>query len=53
MVKKPQQYTAKGEAIWLGKGRVICQADTDTAAQLVAAMLNFAVEHGFKWKPAK
>jgi hypothetical protein len=51
MTAKPQQYKAAGSAVWHGTGRVMCETDTETAAQMVADMLNFALTHGYRWTP--
>jgi hypothetical protein len=53
MTAKPQQYNAAGSAVWHGTGRVMCETDTETAAKMVAEMLNYAVANGYKWKPDK
>ena len=33
-------YTAHGTAVWYGKARVICEADTDGMAELIAKAMN-------------
>lgn len=47
------KYIAAGTAVWHGKTRVICEADTDGMAEYIVAALNFALENGFKWEPKK
>lgn len=42
--KKPPIYSTSGTAVWYGTSRVVCQADTDKMAQLIAAALN-AYDH--------
>jgi len=44
-------YSASGTAVWYGTGRVICQADTDGMAELIAQAMNaFAIEQQTKRK---
>lgn len=47
------KYTAAGTAVWHGKTRVICEADTDGMAQYIASAINYAVAHGWKWEPRR
>ena len=42
-------YSAAGTAVWYGKARIVCEADTDKMAQFIADALN----HKDKQPPAK
>lgn len=33
-------YSTSGRAVWYGKSRIVCEADTDKMAQFIAAALN-------------
>lgn len=45
------QYAASGTAVWYGTARVVCQADTDGMAKLIAKAMNaFAIEQQTKRK---